>query len=759
MPLLPIEIPSGFFRNQTQYQAKNRWYNGNLVRFSESRLRPIGGWTRLAPTQFIKQGGVYTLKITNAGSGYVGNGTLTATGGGGSSFAGTYVSTGGVITSVTVTENGTGYTTLPTIVLTPASGSAGSGAVITPTLHSGVDPIRGMHSWRLSTGVRYLAAGSTQSLRIWDGSQSAGTNAPIFNCSPSSSPSGALGFNRQEDFQISGLGFGAMEFGGDLGLRNYPSSTATFTASSSSGLLITSNAHGLLDTTRVQVSTTGTLPTGLSADTNYYVVSKTTNTFKLALTEGGSAIAYTNAGSPTHSWITEVGITSGGDLFSGPRYPSVDPDVQDPSAFHDNFCPTWSLCNFCDDLLACHTGEGTIWYWDASGASFSNANQTVTAPVALQTLSGSTGVPTGSNVAVLVTPERHIMILGAGGAQRKIQWGSQESLTDFTPSLTNTAGDLEIQTKGRIIGGFTTRYGVLIFTTSDVWRTNFLGPPYQYGLERLTEGAAPIGPKCIAGSGDFCAWISRGRFWSYSGGYIKELSCSVADYIFSDYNYDVEGLICAAHNSEWGEIWWFYPQEGKSNCTRYAIYSYREEHWTTGELERTAAESSDALGYPVWAGSDGYLYRHEMDPDTQSKPIPRDVTVAAPADVAALSTIQNRVMAKGITSDHPNIGDEAHLCFAESGAIEIDSGNNLMAVNQILTDTDAGTGGGLRMEVTSGKTPDAPGTTHGPFPLEGDGYTDCRFTDRQTFLRVESPFDQDWRFGEVRFEANKAGRR
>ena len=84
MALLPIKIPAGFFRNATQYQAKNRWYKGNLVRFSEGRLRPIGGWQRLADTQIIQKGAVYELKIETAGSGYS-NGTLAFTGGGGAS--------------------------------------------------------------------------------------------------------------------------------------------------------------------------------------------------------------------------------------------------------------------------------------------------------------------------------------------------------------------------------------------------------------------------------------------------------------------------------------------------------------------------------------------------------------------------------------------------------------------------------------------------------------------------------------------------
>lgn len=668
MALLPIKIPPGFFRNATQYQAKNRWYDGNLVRFSEGRLRPIGGWQRLADTQVVKKKGIKTLTITAAGSSYVGNGALSATGGGGSSFSGTYTVSSGAVATVSIVNPGSGYTSAPTIVLTPTSGTDGSGAVITPTMHTGIDPIRGLHSWRLSTGARYLAVGSVQSLRLWDGSQSSGTNAPIYDITPASVPAGAVPFEAQGDFLIPGLGYGALEYGGD-------------------------------------------------------------------------------------------GSTAGGDLYGTPRYPAVDPDVTDIDAFRDNFAPVISFDNFGDDLLACHSGEGTIWYLDVSGMSFNNGAQTATAPVALQTLGSSTGVPTGSNVAVLVTPERHIMILGAGGFQRRIQWGHQESLTDFTPSLTNTAGDLELQTKGRIVGGFKTRYGILVFTTSDVWRTNYLGPPYVYGVERLTEGGGPVGMKCIAGSADFVAWMSRGRFWSYTGGYIKELSCDVADFVFRDINLDVEGLIAAGHNPEFGEITWFYPKEGDEVCTRYVTYSYREQHWVTGELERTALEPSDALGYPVWAGSDGHLYRHEMDPDTKSTPIPRDTTVTAPADITALSAKANRVVAKGVNATlHPNVATESHLCFAETGAVEIAGGNKMMSVSQILTDTDAGSNG-LRMKVTVADTPDKTGIEKGPYTLETDGYTDTRFVGRQTFLRVESPFDQEWRFGEVRFDAAASGSR
>jgi len=47
-------------------------------------------------------------------------------------------------------------------------------------------------------------------------------------------------------------------------------------------------------------NTGGTLPTGLSADTDYYVVSATSTTLKLSATSGGSAIDITGAGTGTN---------------------------------------------------------------------------------------------------------------------------------------------------------------------------------------------------------------------------------------------------------------------------------------------------------------------------------------------------------------------------------------------------------------------------------------------------------------------------
>ena len=52
MALVALKIPAGLYRNGTIYQAAGRWYDGNLVRWFQDTMRPVGGWTQMSATQF-----------------------------------------------------------------------------------------------------------------------------------------------------------------------------------------------------------------------------------------------------------------------------------------------------------------------------------------------------------------------------------------------------------------------------------------------------------------------------------------------------------------------------------------------------------------------------------------------------------------------------------------------------------------------------------------------------------------------------------
>jgi hypothetical protein len=83
----------------------------------------------------------------------------------------------------------------------------------------------------------------------------------------------------------------------------------TFTASSSSGLLLT-YTNDFASGTKVRFTTSGTLPTGLSLATDYWLVRVSSTTARVATSYAnyvaGTVVAYTDAGSGTHTMTIQM---------------------------------------------------------------------------------------------------------------------------------------------------------------------------------------------------------------------------------------------------------------------------------------------------------------------------------------------------------------------------------------------------------------------------------------------------------------------
>lgn len=81
--------------------------------------------------------------------------------------------------------------------------------------------------------------------------------------------------------------------------------SATVTISNASPAVVSWASHGLDVDTAVVFTTTGTLPTGLTAGDTYYVKTVLTDgTFTVAATKGGTVINTSGAGSGTHTATT-----------------------------------------------------------------------------------------------------------------------------------------------------------------------------------------------------------------------------------------------------------------------------------------------------------------------------------------------------------------------------------------------------------------------------------------------------------------------
>lgn len=89
-----------------------------------------------------------------------------------------------------------------------------------------------------------------------------------------------------------------------------PDKIATFTATVATPAVFSLTAHGFVAGTPVTLSTTGALPTGLAANTVYYVIAAglTANAFEVSATLAGAAINTTGTQSGTHTVTAGMNI-------------------------------------------------------------------------------------------------------------------------------------------------------------------------------------------------------------------------------------------------------------------------------------------------------------------------------------------------------------------------------------------------------------------------------------------------------------------
>jgi hypothetical protein len=109
---------------------------------------------------------------------------------------------------------------------------------------------------------------------------------------------------------------------GDRVILISPSSAVTITIASPG--VITWVGHGQPVGTKIVFSTTGALPTGITAGAIYYITSVTADTFKISTTSGGTALNTTGTQSGTHTATAQVHeiyeSLQGGNLA---HYPSL----------------------------------------------------------------------------------------------------------------------------------------------------------------------------------------------------------------------------------------------------------------------------------------------------------------------------------------------------------------------------------------------------------------------------------------------------
>ena len=270
----------------------------------------------------------------------------------------------------------------------------------------------------------------------------------------------------------------------------------------------------------------------------------------------------------------------------------------------------WSHDNFGEDLIM-NVRDGGIYYWDET-------NTLSTRGVDITTLAGSDSAPTVAKQILVSDRDRHIIAFGcdteanpAGQDPLAIRFSSQESLTDWASTATNTAGELRLGSGSEIVTALETRQQILVFTDTTLYSMQFLGPPFTFGVNSLSENITIAGPNAAVAVDDNVYWMGRAEFYMYSGA-VQRLPCMVRDFVFSDINEEQLDKINAALNTEHSEIWWYYPSANSSEVNRYVVFNYQEQVWYYGSFGRTAWIDRGIFDFPFAANADGYIYEHEI---------------------------------------------------------------------------------------------------------------------------------------------------
>ena len=401
----------------------------------------------------------------------------------------------------------------------------------------------------------------------------------------------------------------------------------------------------------------------------------------------------------------------------------------------------WTLDNFGENLIACPAG-GPIYFWSPSG-SLQNA----------QILSGQ--VPLVNDGIFVAMPQRQVIAWGSSFTLQPdpllIRWSDVADSTVWIGTATNQAGSYRIPTGSKIVTCIQGPQQGLIWTDLDLWSMQYIGAPLVYGFNKIGSNCGAISRKCVGQMGNTIYWMSQKQFFMNAGQGPQPLPCPVWDVIFQNLKSgnDANGIpytqhIRCAPNSQFNEIMWFYPSaNGNGENDSYVKFNTVLNQWDFGSLGRSAWIDQSVLGPPIGAGTDNYLYQHEIGNDAAS----------------------------GTTTT-------AMQSSMQTGFFSIAEGDNIMYVDQIWPDMKWGTYSGNQNAtvnmtlywtnyagdptVSTGSYAGAPSNlvSSATFPMtQSTEYISCRIRARLIAVSISSnDVGTFWRLGGIRYRAAADGK-
>jgi hypothetical protein len=416
----------------------------------------------------------------------------------------------------------------------------------------------------------------------------------------------------------------------------------------------------------------------------------------------------------------------------------------------------WWFDNFDNDLVM-NIRNGAPYWW-VRGPTDDPQTALATHAITLQDYADGEGY-TASSVPVQVMQllvsqqDKHLIAFGAvpfGSTSTAdfdpllIRWADQDTPGDWTPSTTNTAGDLRVSRGSRIVRALPTRQEILVWTDTNLYTLQFLGTTDVFGLQEYADNISVASPRSMASAANITYWMGQDKFYAYTGR-VETLPCTLRNHVFNNINFDQSDQIVCGTNEQWNEVWWFYPTADSDYNNAYVIYNHLERIWYYGTIERTAWLDTPIRQYPQAANTpitvdgsdittgDGYIYNHEDGIDDDVDPMDS---------------------------------------YIQSSDFDLDDGDNFMLTRRILPDVGFEGSTAASPEVTFTVRPrNFPGSafsadaadTQRVIETSVGVYTDqvfLRARARQMALKIRSEnLGVQWQLGAPRLDARPDGRR
>ena len=590
MPLNKLTFKSGIISDITPYSNEGGFVDGDKIRFRLGSPEKIGGWSKFSPNTYLGSARRLLNWVALDGSDFLGIGThlkyyieegqtfnditpiRNTTSAGDITFAATNGST-----TITVTDPAHGANEKDFVTF---SGATTLGGTITATILNAEFQIASIISSNAYTITSSVAANSSDT----------GNGG--------SSVVGAYQINTGLDVTVGGTGWGAGQWSG-----------------TTSGALATQLAEALdASETAIDVdSATGITAADLVLIDNELITVGTISSNTLGTGGGPSTRGASGTAAATHADNTLVRLAVGNadsanDFVGWGNAASVTvPGAQ---------IRLWSHDNFGEDIII-NPRDGGLFYWDKT-------NGLSTRAVELSTRAGTkTSVPTVAKQIIVSDQDRHVIVFGCDGLGASssatqgdgiqdpllIRFSSQENPLDFFPTSTNTAGDIRLGGGSEFVQAVETKEQILVYTNKTLHSMRFIGPPFTFGIKELSKNITIMSPASAIAVDDSVYWMGVDTFYLYNG-QTQQLPCSVKDKVFLDLNIEERDKVHVGANTEFSEIWWFYPSLNSTEIDKYVIYNYLENIWYFGSLARQAWLDRGIRALPLATGGQ-YLFNHE----------------------------------------------------------------------------------------------------------------------------------------------------